>query len=148
MITEKLTIYGDKENKECIMTLLEKCAQVLSPESMSVQVLTDTLPEDFCVSSDTQCVVLDYKDKEKLPEGVGVTTYSLSDSKSDVMALNIQNREQSVCFELLYKMFMSRVFIPHTRGYTPKQVLISSAVLLALGVPAEKIVETINEILK
>ncbi len=148
MITEKLTIYGDKENKECIMTLLEKCAQVLSPESMSVKVHTDTMTEEFSVSSDAQCVVLDYKDKGKLPEGVRSVTYSLTDSRSDVTALNIQSREQSVCFELLHKVFMSRIFIPHTRGLTPKQVLISSAVLLSMGVPAEKVVETINEILK
>lgn len=148
MITEKLTIYGDKESKECIMTILEKCTRVLSQELIKVQVYTDTLPEDFSVSSDAQCVVLDYKDKEKLPEGVRCVTYSLTDSKSDVMALNVQTREQSVCFELLHRTFMSRIFIPHNRGCTPKQVLISSAVLMSMGVSAEKIVETVNEILK
>ncbi len=147
MITDKLTIYGDKENKECIEVLLVKCAQVLSLEDADVQVYTEAFPEGAS-SSKALCVVLDYKDKEQLSEGVKSVTYSVSDSRSDVMALNIQKREQSVCFELLHKTYMSRIFIPHTRRYTPKQILICSAVLLSLGVSAEKIVDTINEILK
>ncbi len=147
MITDKLTIYGDKENKERIEALLMKCTQILSLEWTDTQVYTDSLPESVTLSV-ARNTVLEYKEKERLSEGVKYVTYSMSDSRSDVTALNVQNREQSVCFELLHKSYMSRIFIPHTREYTPKQILICSAVLLSMGVTAEKIVETINEILK
>ncbi|MBQ8001451.1 MAG: hypothetical protein IJ298_09710 [Ruminococcus sp.] len=148
MITDKLTIYGDKENKECISALVERCAQVLGAESFSTQVYTEPLSEDISFDKDAQCVVVEYNDKDKVPERVRCVTYSFSDNRSDVMALNLQHREYSDCFELLHKVFMSRIFIPHTSGYTPKQALICAAILLSSGVSAERIVETINEILK
>lgn len=148
MITDKLTIYGDKENKECILSLVEKCSRVISPECEGAQVFTQGCSEELLKGADSPCVILEYKDKASVAENVKCITYSLSDSRADVTALNVQNREHSVCFELLHNVFMSRVFIPNTSGYTPLQVLICSAVLLSAGVSAQQIVETLNDILK
>lgn len=148
MITDKLTIYGDKEKAQLVSALAEKCADALSLEGVKTQVYLHPLSDEITGEIDAECVIVEYKDKEAVPEGVRCVTYSLSDSRADAAALNIQNREHSSCFELLHQVFMSRIFIPHTSEYTPEQVLVCAAVLLSTGASADKIVTTINELLK
>ncbi len=148
MITDKLTIYGENSKAELVRKLLLQCSEKLSISVADTVVCLDDSFEEALESTDAQHLVIDYKYVEKLIEKDRAFTYSLSDSRADVAALNIQQRTHSVCFELLNGSFMSRIFIPLTNEHTPYTVIVTCCVLILWSVPAEKIVETINELLK
>lgn len=148
MITEKLQIYGDKENVRRVRELLFKCLGVLNAEVTGTIVYTDK-PDKVIRSDDKNSqVVINIEDKESVSSGENVFTYSFGDSRSDVVALNEQKKENFTCFELLSGVSMSRIFIADIHTYTAKQVLVCTAVLCAMGITAEKTVETINGLLK
>lgn len=148
MITEKLQIYGDKENVQGVQELLAKCIDMLDVEVTQTLVYTDKPDKTVNCDDGISQVVVDYEDKDAVCSDNGVTTYSFSDSRSSVTALNEQKKENFTCFELLSGVSMSRIFIADAHTYTAKQVLVCTAVLCALGVTAEKTVETINGLLK
>ncbi len=148
MITEKLKIYGEKSKARLVSELLHKCSEKLTLSISQTQVFLPDCSEVFVQNGITHNLILDYKDAGKLAENTQHFTYSLTDSRADVTALNVQQREHCVCFELLKGSFMSRVFIPHSSEHTPETVLVVCSVLFMWSVSAEQIVEVINELLK
>lgn len=148
MISDKLKIYGDSTKAELVRVLVKKCSEKLCIDVQDTKVYLPECSENFSQENDAWCYVVDYKDSSKLPDNTKMITCSLSDSRADVVALNIQKRTHSVCFELLNGNFMSRIFIPLTSEHTPATVLLSCGVLILWSTDTERIVETINELLK
>lgn len=148
MITDKITVYGEKQEAEIICDLLKKCITQSEGEFTPVDVYlweTSGLSENF----DSEKIhVVPYNMKGQLPEKSTTVTYSDADSSADVSTLNLQKRKDSLCFELLCGVFMSRIFIPDESEYTQRQVLVCASVLYALGMPMKKVVSLINESLK
>ncbi len=145
MISDKLIFYGDRKDAGVIGSFVDKCSEVLALESKDVLVITD---EECCVNTDSHSVsvaVVPYESECILSENAEKVSYSVKDSSATVSALNLQRRENCSCFELLYKPYMGRVYIPNGSDYTAKQILISSAVLVALGANVQKIIEVVNE---
>lgn len=149
MITDKLTIYGDKEDVRLIKELLCKCADTLDVKAVPVAVYAMCAPDDATVvPKGAEWVVADYKDRELIGADLRKVTYSVDNSCADVVALNVQQRELHQCFEILHGVFMSRVFIPLDSAYTREQILVCATVLSVLGAPMDKIIPAINESLK
>ena len=148
MITDKLTIYGEISNAQLVSDLVTKCASKLEISASGTLACFENFFEESILDREVEHLVLDCKDAEKIEFTGDVFSYSFSDSRADVRALNLQQREHTVCFELLCGSFMSRIFIPLTSAHTPQTVLVACCVLLCWSPSAEKIVETINELLK
>lgn len=148
MITDKLTICGESSQAQLISDLVAKCSLKLGIPALDTLACFEGCFDEAFLSQEAECLVLDCKDAEKLELMSEAFTYSFSDSRAGVRALNIQQRERTMCFELLCGSFMSRIFIPYTSVHTPQTVLVACCVLLCWSDCAEKIVETINELLK
>ncbi len=146
MITDKLTIFGDREDVTNICDLLEKCAQSLGVELADTVLYAQEILECAHYSQDV-CVILPYALKDKISGGK-MLTYSEKESAADVTLLNLQKREANMCFEVLSGASMSRVFVPYGSGYTSEQVLACVSVLCAWGASVSGAVSKINSILK
>ncbi len=146
MITDKLTIFGDREDVTNICDLLSECTCALGLEARDTVLY---MSEDSRSASypDSVCVVLPYEIKDKISGG-RVLTYSEKESSADVTLLNLQKRDTSLCFEVLSGTSMSRVFVPYGKDYTTAQVLACVSVLCAWGGSVNEVVSKINSILK
>ena len=103
---------------------------------------------EVILPKNTRCVVLPFDLKLTLTEDVRKLTYCLDGTSGDVSALNIQKRETCTCFEVLYGVFMSRVFIPFDSKYTVKQVLLCVCIMCGWGASIDKLIPLVNELLK
>ncbi len=148
MITDKITVYGEKENALNICGLLTKCTEDFDVPDVHLDVYLWDSEKEISASDKEKIAVIPFEERESVPKGVKFVTYSDTDSRADVSALNVQKRESALCFEILSTAFMSRVFIPYTEKYTLQQVLVCASVLFALGMPAAQAVSLINETLK
>ncbi|MBQ4568453.1 MAG: hypothetical protein IJA62_00090 [Ruminococcus sp.] len=146
MITDKLTIFGDREDVTNICDLLSKCGCHLESEAKDTVLYVSEVPDNTAYP-ESVCVVLPHELRERVSGG-RITTYSEKDSNADVTLLNLQKRETAFCFEVLCGASMSRVFVPYGKGYTCLQVLAGISVLCAWGVSALDAVSKINSILK
>ena len=146
MITDKLTVFGDREDVANICDLTAKCAETLGlAPCETVLCASENVP--VSQASDAALVVLPYEIKEKA-KGKRVFTYSESESGADAVLLNLQNRESTTCFEVLSGTDMSRVFVPLSSDCTCTQVLACVSVLCAWGAPVSDAVSAVNSILK
>ncbi len=146
MITDKLTIFGDSEDVTAVCDLICKCSQLLDVQLCECIVYIGDVSEP-CKASADKAVIVPYEYKDKITQG-RVMTYSATQTAADVASLNLQKRENALCFEVLSGAQMSRVFIPYNTNCTQSQVLVCAGVLCASGVSVNKAVETINSILK
>ncbi len=146
MITDKLTIFGDREDVTNICDLLSKCSCDLELEAKDTALYVSEVPSvaDY---PEGVCVVLPYEFREMVSGG-RITTFSEKDSNADVTLLNLQKRKSALCFEVLCGTSMSRVFVPYDKGHTCSQVLACVSVLCARGVSVNDAVSKINSILK
>lgn len=147
MITDNITVFGDRENVRDICDLLAKCTDTLQVEVTPATVYAQKITEQREHGED-ECVIFPYESRDKISCKGKVLTYSLENSTADVAALNLQKRETSICFEVLCGASMSRIFIPLSSSYTQEQVLVCACVLCAFGVAVDKAVFTLNEIIK
>ena len=145
MITDKLTIFGAGEDVTNICDLTAKCAEKLEFEPCK----TVLYATDVCADQGGtgELVILPCDIKDKVSAG-RVFTYSLSGDMADVTLLNLQNRENTTCFEVLSGTAMSRVYVPRISEYTWEQAFACVSVLCAWGVSVNSAVSQINSILK
>ena len=148
MLKDKLTIYADKTNEECIRQLVSDCIQSIDINMVSLAAADSGFGGAVSFDKDLRCVVLPFGFDAKIPEGVRQLTYSINGTKGDIAALNVQKRTQCTCFEVLYGVFMSRVFIPLESIYTVEQVLLCICILCGWGASIDKLVPLVNELLK
>ncbi len=148
MITDKITVYGHKQEAEVICDLLSKCLPFSESDTDGAYVYLSGASFNPQNCDDKKPVIIPFDVKNEFSHIEGVVTYSDVDSSADVCAINPQKRKDSMCFEILCGVFMSRVFIPQKSEYTLRQVLVCASVLYALGVPMKKVVSLLNESLK
>ena len=148
MITDKLTIYGEKDDVLSICDLLTLCTKEteLSPAHMDVY-LNSNSKEPIAEGKD-KILIIPFEMMGDIPKGMRCITYSSNDNSADVSSVNVQERSSALCFEILCGDFMNRVFIPYSAEYTQYQVLVCASVLYGFGVPMQKVVSLINESLK
>ena len=147
MITDQLTIYSQSEDVSSIRELVLMCADTSDINSVPLTAFgTDASEAE--ISENTRCVVLPYGLSVKTDDSVRKLTYSVDATKGDICALNIQKRTQNTCFEVLYGVFMSRVFIPNESKFTPQQVILAISILCGFGASIDKLIPLINEKLK
>lgn len=147
MITEKLTIYPMGEDVDDIRELVKECAGDLELNMVPlVAFLPDASVE--AIPSDTRCVVLPHGLCAETEEGVRKLTYSIGSAKGDICVLNVQKREKCTCFEVLYGVFMSRVFIPLESKFSTEQVVLAIIILCGLGASIDKLIPLVNDKLK
>ncbi len=144
MISDNLIFYGDMKDAEAIGNLVNKCSNSLELRCTKLAVVTNEESLSDVTSHKGLSAVVPFGTEGIFSDDVNKVTYSVTDSSATVSALNLQRRENCSCFELLYKPYMGRVYIPNGNDYTARQVLISAAVLVALGADVKKIVEVIN----
>lgn len=147
MITDKLTIYAESEDVNSIRELVALCMDALEINPVSLTAFGKNAPL-MELSKDTRCVVLPADLLIQTEKGVRKLTYSIDDTKGDICVLNIQKRTNSTCFEVLYGVFMSRVFIPLESRFSPSQVILAICILCGFGASIDKLIPLINEILK
>lgn len=148
MITDKITVFGEKQEAMSICDLLNKCTIQTDVVPTPVELYLWEGAQKADNSGKAAIQVVPYDMRGDFPQGAGIVTYSDVDNSADISAVNPQKRETSLCFEILCGVFMSRVFIPDTSEYTQRQVLACASVLYAMGVPMKKVVSLINESLK
>lgn len=149
MLKDKLTIFAKEEDTQCILELVLKCIDRADINMVSLLAVADeTNKGEVILPKNTRCVVLPFDLKLTLTEDVRKLTYCLDGTSGDVSALNIQKRETCTCFEVLYGVFMSRVFIPFDSKYTVKQVLLCVCIMCGWGASIDKLIPLVNELLK
>lgn len=145
MNKEMIKIYAGEEEKEKISKLLSAlypetdedfCNTVVLDEGVSD---ADVSPQSFLVVS---------ADDAKNYQPLRTLTYSMGGLSGDVSLLNVQERTQHISFEILYKDFMGRVFLPYKSEFTKKQILIAVATMFLLGKDAKETLQSVNEIIK
>lgn len=143
----RMFIFG--KDRDVINELLRGCVEGLELDAKTVAVYGE---QDFDgkteIPKEADCVVIHHSQRELVPNSIEVLTYAADNSSADVVALNVQERDSSQSFEILYGSSMGRVFIPHNSKYTKEHVLIAASLLCALGAPIEKILLAINRLLK
>lgn len=148
MITDKLTIFGDREDVTRICDLINKCAGTLEVKGNEVVAFVEDVPEQEGDSFGGSSLVIPFEVRDKVVSEGGIVTFSETENSADVSSLNLQQRTHNLCFEVLSGTFMSRVFIPNESNYTPRQVLVCVSILSAWNVDVDKIIPVINESLK
>lgn len=148
MLKDKLTIYAKEEDAQRIRGLVLECVQNTELNLVDMVAVAATCTEGVEIPEDVRCVVMPEESDLALCEDIRRIKYSLNSTKGDICALNVQKRSTCTCFEVLYGVFMSRVFIPDESLYTPEQVLISVCILCGWGASIDKLIPVINELLK
>ena len=148
MLKDKLTIYAEKGDAERINALVYECVEKSDINMVDIVAVSDSYKEEWEIPASLRCAVLPEGLSVSLPAGVRKLTYSVNSTKGDIAALNVQKRSQCTCFEVLYGVFMSRVFIPDESLYTPFQIIMCVSILCGWGASVEKLIPLINEILK
>ncbi len=148
MIKDKLLIYAKEEDKKHILELVLGCAEKSDMNVVSLVAVADGEAFEAVLSEDVRCVIVPHGFKQTFPESVRKITYCENGTSGDISALNVQQRETCTCFEVLYGVFMSRVFIPKESKFTVKQVLLCVCVMCGFGVSVDKLIPLLNELLK
>lgn len=148
MITDKLTIHGEKDDVQNICDLLMKCTKETELSNTPLEVYLKNGEYNDFAENEEKILIVPFEMQESIPKGIKLITYSLQDSLADISSLNVQKRSDALCFEILCGAFMNRVFIPYKCNYTQLQVLVCASILYAWGVPMQKVVSLINESLK
>lgn len=147
MNTDKLTIYTQNEDASNIRELVLMCIDALEISLVPLAAFGTDAPAE-AITNNTRCVVVPYGLSVQTGEEVRKLTYSVDSTKGDICVLNIQKRTNSTCFEVLYGVFMSRVFIPIESKFTSQQVILAICILCGLGASIDKLIPLINELLK
>lgn len=149
MNTNDLTIYGGREDVSLITQLIEDCEEILELDLTPIAVYALCAPDEKNkIPESAKRVVLCHEDATLLPKETDRLTYSFSDSRADVSALNLQQRQSGTSFEILYGSHMGRVYIPKECKYSKDHILVAASVLCAWGVAIDKILSVINELIK
>ena len=149
MLKDKLTIYSSPEDEKRVRELILGCVPDIELNMVRLTaVAPDANETDIVVTSDCRCVVIPYDFSLDTADSVRKLTYSDNGAKGDISGLNLQKRETCTCFELLYGVFMSRVYIPLSSVYTAPQVLMCICILCGWGASVEKVIPVVNEFLK
>ncbi len=145
MNTDKIKIYADEENKVCLTRLLSSLMTELSVNPPDMAIIVDG--SEFKESGSDSLLVISAEDKREYKENKTLS-YSMDGFGGDVSLLNLQERTEHKSFEILYKSFMGRVFLPYSSKYTEKQVLIVTTAMLLMGAEAKALLTAVNEIIK
>ena len=148
MLKDKLTIYADREDAQRIFELVSECVERTDINMVDLVAIDVVFSGKVSVSKDCRCVVLPVGLDTEIPDNVRKLTYSVNSTKGDIAALNVQKRTECTCFEVLYGVFMSRVFVPLHSIYTVQQVLMCVCILCGWGASIDKLIPLLNEILK
>lgn len=149
MIQDKLTIFANEEDTESIFELVLKCIDKADINMVFLLAVADgTNKDNLTLPEGIRCVVLPFDMKGFVPSDVRKITYCEGGASGDISALNVQKRETCTCFEVLYGVFMSRVFIPFGSKYTVKQVLLCVCIMCGWGASIDKLIPLLNELLK
>ena len=148
MLKDKLTIYANEEDAQRIRGLVLECVQNMEINMVDMVAIAAAYTEAIELPAQIRCVVLSDESDLKVSSDVRKIKYSLNSTKGDICALNVQKRSTCTCFEVLYGVFMSRVFIPDHSLYTPEQVLMCVCILCGWGASIDKLIPAINELLK
>lgn len=147
MTNYKIIICG--EQREAIESLVQAVSENLQLDSTGVALFAMCPPENIAeLPTGVKTVAVRNCDRELVPEGFDVITYASDDSTADVVALNVQKRESTQSFEVLFGSSIGRVFIPDGSEYTRDHVLVTVALLCAMGAPFEQVLANINQLLK
>lgn len=148
MLKDKIIFYGS-EDKDVILELVLECLEKTEINAVLLSAILSKVNEDeIIIPKECRCVVMPWDLHLNLSDGVRKLTYCEDGAKGDISVLNIQKRENCTCFEVLYGVFMSRVFIPVESKFTVKQVLMCVCILCGFGASIDKLLPIINEILK
>lgn len=148
MITDKLTICGEKDDVQNICDLLAKCTKEMELPKVKLEVYLQNSKCEFLAENKDKILILPFEMKESAPKDTKLITYSLQNSLADISSLNVQKRSDTLCFEILCGAFMNRVFIPYKCKFTQLQVLVCASILHAWELPMKKVVSLLNEFLK
>ena len=148
MLKDKLTIYANEEDAQRIRGLVLECVQNTEVNLVDMVAVAAVYTDALQIPAEVRCVVVSEESDIEVSSDVRKIKYSLGSTKGDICALNVQKRSTCTCFEVLYGVFMSRVFIPDNSPYTPDQVLMCVCILCGWGASIDKLIPAINELLK
>ncbi len=142
---KSIRIIGSCPEKTQISELLRTCTEDLPCE----------IGQPVAVVLDADAVVPEEKFRAAaVPQGFELAgasrtvTYSTEDLSAGIVALNIQEKPEYTCFELMAEDRMGRVFVGNKTGFTVKAVLTVAAALTACGLPLAEVIARLNKILK
>jgi len=149
MFTDKLIIFGDSNNKEFIEELvaLSACTLDLNEVKLTAIISSDAVA-DREELEDCRCIVKPFGYALENTSDARIITYSQNCTRGDIVALNVQEKPEFTSFEVLYGVFMSRVFVPSHSKYTVHQVFMCVCILCGWGASIDKVIPRLNEILK
>lgn len=152
MMTENLKFTGESKRESFVKRLIEYYAE---------QKVITALPNETALILERKCgdlselktavfpLELFTQEQKQLCEknGVKAVTFSLGDMSADLVAFNKQEREANVSYELMAQSKLARIFIAKDNNFLIDDVLMSAAVLFALGEDLIEIVTTLNSLL-
>ncbi|MCH5202844.1 MAG: hypothetical protein J1F17_06520 [Oscillospiraceae bacterium] len=143
MLKNEIIIKGKSPELKLIKKLLQRCmeSEVVLENQRAVLVLD----KEIHMSADTENLAVPYHNKAY--SGIDVLTYSQSDNRADVAALNLQSHQSTKSFELLYGIEMGRIYIDKNSEFDMYSVMCVAAALIAGKVPVKKAIEFLNSIL-
>ena len=142
---ENIRIIGSHPEKAQIVSLLRRCDEELQQlQDRQILILLDgeeILPGgDFCGAA---CPM------GARPENIKNTLcYSAENIGADIVALNVQEKSEYTCFELMAGNQMGRVFVSNKKGVGVQAVLITAAALMLCEIGLNEIIAVLNGILK
>ncbi|MDD6644587.1 MAG: hypothetical protein PUE67_00760 [Oscillospiraceae bacterium] len=143
-MNNQIVIKGDSPDKKEVEMLLKNCVSSQSLETkVPVTLVLDNAYHDFDIKG-----ALAVPASNKMYDGGEKLTYSTVNQSADVVGLNIQDRENQRCFELLYGAEMGRIFVSKSKDIAIPSVVAAASALIAGKIPVKKVIEEINNQLK
>lgn len=144
MLKNEIIIKGKSPDLKQINKLLQRCMEADSALENERAVLV--LDKEIHMSADTENIAVPYHNKAY--SGMDVLTYSQTDNRADVVALNLQLHQNTKSFELLYGIEMGRIYIDKSSEFDMYSVMCIAVSLIAGKVPVKKVIEFLNNILR
>lgn len=148
MNTEMIKIYGNEQDVGNIRRLIDGCVEELSMNVRPMSVFVDNADVSDLMLSRDEYAVIRAEDRDKLPDKVKAINYSIGDLSADVCAINVQPRENSQSFEILFESFMGRIFLPNGSDVTQLQILVAVSVMFFMDADCDKVLRIMNELLR
>ena len=143
-MNNKIVIRGDSPEIKAIEKLVKDC---VSSHSLEIkQPVTLVLDDELYPFDDSGALVIPASNE--MYEDFAKFTYSTINQSSDVVGLNIQDRETQRCFELLCGAEMGRVFVSKNRNISIPSVVAVASALIAGEIQVKKVIEALNDLLK
>ena len=144
-LLKNIRIIGSHPEKAQIVSLLRRCDEEMrQKQERQILILLDgeeMIPGgDFCGAA---CPM------GAKPENIKNTVcYSTENIGADIVALNVQEKPEYTCFELMAGNRMGRVFVSNKKGMGVQAVLITAAALMLCEIGLNELIAVLNGILK